>query len=187
MHIKSLEIPDIKLVTPRRITDERGWFCESYSKADLSHCGLNAEFVQDNHSHSKCAGTVRGLHYQSPPRAQTKLVRVLRGSILDVAVDVRIGSPTNGKWVSAKLSAENGAQLLVPVGFLHGFITLEPDTEVAYKVSDFYSKEHEGSIRWDDPDLEIDWGELSEVACLSIKDAAAPFYKCLDSSFRYGN
>jgi len=185
MNISILRIPDVKVFTSPKYSDNRGWFSESYNQKHFVESGIDVKFLQDNHSYSSNVGTVRGLHYQSPPYAQDKLVRVLRGAILDVAVDFRNGSPTKGQWVSAELSAMNGSQLFVPVGFLHGFITLEPDTEVAYKVSDFYSKECEGSVRWNDNDLGIDWGEYSEMAALSDKDAVAPFYKDVTSPFQY--
>lgn len=185
MDAKRLEIPEIVLITPRRFSDARGWFSETYNKMALATADVNLEFVQDNQSYSAAAGTVRGLHYQAPPFAQDKLVRVVRGSILDVAVDARKESPSFGKWVSAKLSADGGEQLLVPIGFLHGFITLEPDTEVVYKVTNYYSGECDGAVRWDDPDLAIDWGEFADRAHLSDKDARAPSWRDFDSPFTY--
>lgn len=147
--------------------------------------GINTVFVQDNQSLSSTVGTVRGLHYQSPPRAQDKLVRCGRGALLDVAVDIRKGSPTYGEWVGVKLSAKNGKQLLVPKGFLHGFITLEPDTEILYKCSDYYAPEYDGAIRFNDPDIGIDWGISPGQAMLSYKDVSAPFLKDFDSPFAY--
>tara|TARA_R110002072_G_scaffold73069_7_gene174278 strand:- start:3830 stop:4384 length:555 start_codon:yes stop_codon:yes gene_type:complete len=184
MQVQSLRIPDIKLLIPRRFTDDRGWFSESYNQATMATAGFDLDFVQDNHSYSKPAGTVRGLHYQSPPFAQDKLVRVLRGRILDVAVDIRVGSPTYGDWLSAELTAGGGEQLLVPIGFLHGFITLEDDTEVAYKVTARYSADCDGNVRWDDPGLGIDWGELADRAVLSEKDLRAPSWIEFESPFR---
>ncbi len=151
----------------------------------MSDAGLIYDWVQDNHSYSAEAGTVRGLHYQAPPMAQTKLVRVARGSVLDVAVDVRRGSPQYGKWVSEVLSAENGVQLLVPRGFLHGFVTLEPDTDVIYKVDAFYDPDCDGAVRFDDADLGVDWGLAPGTAHLSDKDAAAPMFRDFQTPFEY--
>lgn len=183
MDVVSLEIPDVKVITPRRFSDDRGYFSETYNARAFKAAGIAADFVQDNHSYSAKPGTVRGLHFQAPPHAQAKLVRVLRGAIIDVAVDARKGSPTFGQWVKAELSAENGRQIFVPKGFLHGFITLEPDTEVAYKVDAFYDAASDGSVKWDDPDLGIDWGVAVSGACLSTKDAAAPSWKAFASPF----
>lgn len=183
MQVESLDIPDVKLVTPKRHGDERGFFSETYNKKTFEQAGFTTVFVQDNHSLSRPKGTVRGLHYQAPPFAQTKLVRVLRGSILDVVVDARKASPTYGRWVSAVLSAENGVQLFVPAGFLHGFVTLEPDTEVAYKVDAFYDKASDGAVRWDDPDLGVDWGVSPSEALVSEKDAAAQSWAAFKSPF----
>ena len=157
LEVVELEIPEVKLITPDRFGDDRGFFSETFNQQRFADAGIKADFVQDNHSLSAVKGTVRGLHYQSPPFAQAKLVRVLRGAILDVAVDVRKGSATFGKWVSAELSAANGTQIFVPRGFLHGFATLEPDTEIAYKVDNYYSRECDGAVAWNDPDLAIDW------------------------------
>lgn len=185
MRVESLEIPDVKLLVPSRFTDDRGWFSESYNQRVLSHYGLELNFVQDNHSYSTMVGTVRGLHYQSNPFPQDKLVRVLSGSIIDVAVDARKGSPSYGKHIRVKLTAKGGEQLFVPIGFLHGFITLEPETEVAYKVSNFYSKDHDGSVLWKDPNLGIDWGEFADKAQLSAKDEAARPWSEFDSPFVY--
>jgi len=172
LETKALEIPDVLLVKPKRFADARGYFCEVYNRGTYAEAGITAEFMQDNQSLSVAPGTVRGLHYQAPPFAQAKLVRVVRGAIVDVAVDVRSGSPTYGKWVKAVLTAEGGEQLFVPRGFLHGFATLEPNTEVHYKVDAPYSKSHDGSVLWNDPDLAIDWG-VSAAAVVSEKDAAA--------------
>ncbi len=151
----------------------------------MADAGLAFDWVQDNHSYSAETGTVRGLHYQSPPMAQTKLVRVARGAVMDVAVDVRQGSPAYGKWVAVELSAENGAQLLVPRGFLHGFVTLQPDTDVLYKVDSFYAPECDGAVRFDDPNLGVDWGIDPSKAVLSDKDAAAPAFRDWDSPFSW--
>ncbi|MCB9962677.1 MAG: dTDP-4-dehydrorhamnose 3,5-epimerase [Hyphomonas sp.] len=181
LEIVELAIPDVKLVTPRRFGDDRGFFSETYNRQRFVDAGITAEFIQDNHSYSANKGTIRGLHYQAPPFAQTKLVRVLRGAILDVVVDVRKGSATYGKWVSVELSAESGTQIFVPCGFLHGFATLMPDTEIAYKVDAYYSKECDGAVIWNDPDLGIDWGV--EEATLSGKDAEAPAFRDFKSPF----
>lgn len=185
MQVNPLDIPDVKLITPRRFGDDRGFFEETYNRRRYEEAGVPADFVQDNHSASAKPGTVRGLHYQAPPFAQAKLVRVLRGSILDVAVDARRGSTTFGRHVKAVLSAQNAMQIFVPPGFLHGFITLEPDTQVAYKVDAYYSGEADGSIRFDDADLAIDWGEHAANAVLSDKDAAAPSWASFDTPFDY--
>ncbi len=151
----------------------------------MSAHGIDTDFVQDNHSVSAAVNTVRGLHFQSPPHAQAKLVRCGRGRLFDVAVDIRKGSPTFGQWVGYELSFENGQQLLIPEGFLHGFATHEPDTEIIYKCSDYYAPECDGAVRFDDPDLGIDWG-LGGDAILSDKDANAPLMAQFDSPFIYG-
>lgn len=173
------------MITPRRFGDHRGFFSETWSKAALGEAGIDLDFVQDNQSFSADKGTVRGLHFQAPPHAQDKLVRCLRGAIMDVAVDIRKGSPTYGKWVGEELSAENGRQLLVPKGFLHGFATLTPDVDVAYKCTDFYSAECDGGLRFDDPDLGIDWGISNADAILSVKDDAAGAFADFASPFDY--
>lgn len=189
MEIRETALPGVLCLTPRRFGDGRGWFSESWSARHMARAGLVFDWVQDNHSHSAEAGTVRGLHYQAPPSAQAKLVRVVRGRVVDVAVDIRRGSPTFGRWVTQELSAENGAQLLVPGGFLHGFATLEPMTDVLYKVDAFYDPAAEGAVRFDDPDLAIDWetgwGIDPARALLSDKDAAAPAFADLESPFTH--
>ncbi|MDX2308707.1 MAG: dTDP-4-dehydrorhamnose 3,5-epimerase [Hyphomicrobium sp.] len=172
--IETLEIADVKLVSPRIFRDERGFFSEVYSRDLYRAGGIEAEFVQDNHSLSRSKGVVRGLHFQTNPRAQGKLVRVVRGSILDVAVDLRHGSPTFGRHVSAILSAENWKQLWVPAGFAHGFCTLEPDTEVIYKVTDTYAPDCDRGVLWNDPALGIAWPVAPEAAILSEKDRKNP-------------
>jgi dTDP-4-dehydrorhamnose 3,5-epimerase len=174
MHIQSLAIADVKIITPKKFGDERGYFSETYNKQALADAGIEETFVQDNQSLSATRGTVRGLHFQIPPIAQAKLVRVLRGSILDVAVDLRRDSPSYGKYVSAVISAREGNQILVPVGFAHGFCTLEPDTEVFYKVSAPYSPAHDCGISWIDKDIAIDWPVTPADAVLSAKDLALP-------------
>lgn len=183
LKVEDLAIPDVKLVTPVRFGDDRGFFSETYNVQRFKDAGIEADFIQDNHSLSAQRGTVRGLHFQAPPFAQAKLVRALRGSVLDVAVDVRKSSPTYGNWVSAELSAKNGVQIFVPRGFLHGFVTLEPDTEIVYKVDNYYSRECDGAVQWNDPSLCIDWGISANEAVLSHKDAAALGFSEFDSPF----
>ena len=185
MQVDQTALPGCLILTPRRFGDDRGWFSEVYSKRALADAGITCDFVQDNHSLSREAGTVRGLHYQSPPHAQAKLVRVASGAVRDVAVDFREGSPTFGQHVVVELSAENGRQLFIPAGFLHGFVALQPDTELLYKCSDFYAPECDGTIRFDDPDLAIDWGIAREDAVLSAKDAAAPSLAEAGTPFQY--
>jgi len=174
MEVVSLAIPDVKLITPRRFADPRGFFAETFSRRRFAEAGLTAEYVQDNQSLSRPAGTVRGLHFQRPPHAQAKLVRVLRGAILDVAVDIRPGSPTYGRHVTAELSAERGTMIFVPEGFAHGFCTLSADTEVFYKVSRDYAPQHEGGILWNDPALGIGWPVGPADAVLSDRDRKWP-------------
>lgn len=172
--IEDCVVPDVKLITPTRHGDHRGFFSETWSRAAFAEIGIDIDFVQDNHSLSATVGTLRGLHFQSPPCAQDKLVRVTRGRILDVAVDIRASSPTFGKHVAVELSAENWKQLLVPVGFAHGFVTLEPNTEVQYKVSAPYSPENDHGLAFDDPALGIDWGLPLAGLTLSDKDRKHP-------------
>jgi dTDP-4-dehydrorhamnose 3,5-epimerase len=169
-----LALPDLVLVEPPCFADARGWFSETYNARVFAKQGIDLVFLQDNTSFSAMAGTVRGLHYQSKPFEQAKLVRAVKGRLLDVAVDIRTGSPTYGKHAAVELSAENGRQLLVPAGFAHGFITREPDTIVAYKVTNFYAPDHDHGIFWADPDLGIDWGIDRADAVLSPKDLAWP-------------
>ena len=185
MDVAPLAIPEVKLLTPRRFADDRGSFSETYSKRTLLEAGIGIDFVQDNQSHSKLRGTIRGLHFQTPPFAQDKLVRVLRGRIFDVAVDIREGSPTYGQHVGAELSADTGAQLLVPIGFLHGFVSLEDDTEVAYKVSNYYSRDCDRGVIWNDPDLAIDWKISLREAVLSSKDINLPRFRHFKSPFSF--
>ncbi|CAN1559319.1 RfbC dTDP-4-dehydrorhamnose 3,5-epimerase and related enzymes [Paracoccaceae bacterium] len=183
MQIEPTSLPEVLILTPRRFGDARGWFSETWNAARMAEAGLDLPWVQDNHSFSAAKGTVRGLHYQSPPRAQDKLVRCTRGAILDVAVDFRAGSPTFAKWVAVELSAGNGRQLLVPKGYLHGFVTLTDDTEVQYKCTDLYSPEHDGAVRWDDPAIGVDWGTAAPN--LSDKDAKAPHLADVACPFRW--
>ena len=173
LKVESLEIQDVKLITPARFTDERGYFSETFQRKALQDAGISAHFIQDNQSLSVEKGTVRGLHYQAPHFAQAKLVRVLSGAILDVVVDVRPEAPTYGQWVKAELSAANGVQIFVPRGFLHGFATLEPNTVILYKVDAPYSREHDGAVFWNDPSFGIDWGIGEDKAVVSAKDAMA--------------
>jgi dTDP-4-dehydrorhamnose 3,5-epimerase len=175
----------ILLYTPRRFGDARGWFVESYNARSMAERGVRDVFVQDNHSLSVPVGTVRGLHFQTPPHGQVKLVRCTRGAILDVVVDIRKGSPTYGRSVQAELSAENGRQIHIPIGFAHGFVTLEDHSEVMYKVSDYYAPSSDGGIRWDDPDVAIDWPLPKSGAVLSPKDMMLPFLRDFDSPFLY--
>lgn len=173
MQVERLRLPEVILLTPRRFTDDRGWFSETYNQRAVDEAlGSTVRFVQDNHSGS-AKGVLRGLHYQLPPHAQGKLVRVLRGAVLDVAVDVRRSSPTFGQWVSAELTEENQAQLWIPAGFAHGFLSLKDGTEVLYKTTDFWAPAAERSIRWDDPALALPWPS-DVVPRLASKDAAAP-------------
>jgi len=174
LDITALAIPEVKVLTPRRFGDDRGFFSETYSKRTMEAAGLPGDYVQDNHSLSCGVGTVRGLHFQLPPFAQDKLVRVVRGAILDVAVDLRQGSPTYGRHVSAVISAEAWNQIFVPIGFAHGFCTLTPDTEVVYKVTAPYSPAHDRGLLWNDPALGIDWPVTPEQAILSDKDRVLP-------------
>jgi len=167
-------IPDVKILVPKQFKDHRGFFSEVYSHKAISELGLATGFIQDNHSLSVEKGVLRGLHYQVAPMAQDKLIRVVRGAILDVAVDIRRSSPTFGKHVTALISADNWRQVLVPVGFAHGFVTLEPNTEVLYKVSAYYSPAHERGIKWNDPALGIDWGVTEGQAILSGRDQSHP-------------
>ena len=183
MQIETTALSGVVILTPQRFGDARGWFTETWNAARMAAAGLDLPFVQDNHSFSAARGTLRGLHYQRPPRAQDKLVRCSRGAILDVAVDVRKGSPAYGRWVAVELTAENGRQLLVPKGFLHGFVTLTEDTEVQYKWSDTYAPDCDGAVRFDDPDLGIDWGIDPGAAILSDKDRAAQSFAAFRTPF----
>jgi dTDP-4-dehydrorhamnose 3,5-epimerase len=186
MTILPLAIPSVLLIEPKKFGDARGFFSETFREDALEKAGFHGRFVQDNHSLSAQPGTLRGLHFQNPPHAQDKLVRVVRGAILDVAVDIRTGSPTFGSAVIEEISAANGRQILVPKGFAHGFVTLEPDTEVIYKVTDYYSPECDTGLAWNDPDLGIDWN-LAGEPMLSEKDRALPSFASLPADlFPYG-
>ena len=181
MKIEPTALLDVLILTPDRFGDDRGWFCETFNAAKLRDQGIDIAWVQDNHSMSGKAGTLRGLHYQRPPYAQDKLVRCTRGAILDVAVDFRVGSPLYGRWIGVELTPQNGRQLLVPKGFLHGFVTLLPDTEVQYKCSEIYAPDCDGAVRWNDPQIGIEWGLAEPV--LSVKDAVAPWLDDVASPF----
>lgn len=186
MHVRALEIPDIKLVTPKIHRDPRGFFSESYNAKTLADtAGIAANFVQDNHSLSVEPGVVRGLHFQIAPAAQDKLVRVIRGAIFDVAVDLRHGSPTFGRHVSAILNGENWAQMWIPKGFAHGFCTLEPNTEVIYKTTDYYAPAADKGLAWDDPALGIVWPVAANAAILSAKDQVQLRLADLPAYFNY--
>jgi len=182
LDVVPLAIEGLKMITPKRFSDARGFFSETYSAKAFAEAGLDLTFVQDNHSLSRERGTIRGLHFQAPSHAQDKLVRVTRGRVLDVAVDLRRGSASFGRHVAVELSAENWAQLLVPIGFAHGFCTLEPDTEVLYKVTAVYDGPSEGGIRWDDPALGIAWPKFAGSQ-VSAKDSVLPLLSELKSPF----
>ena len=180
MRVEPTAIPDVVVLTPARHGDTRGFFSESWNRRTLQQQGIDLpDFVQDNHSLSTATGTLRGLHYQAPPHAQGKLVRCGRGRLFDVAVDARVGSPTYGQWVGDELSFENGRQLWIPAGFLHGFVTREPDTEIIYKCTAHYDRASDGAVRWDS--LGIDWGVDAPI--LSDKDNAAPRFADWNSPF----
>lgn len=185
MQIEATDLPGVVIITPARFGDARGFFSECWSHRKLAQAGIDLDFVQDNHSLSAQIGTVRGLHFQAPPHAQDKLVRCGRGALLDVAVDVRKGSPSYGASVAVELSEENGRQLLVPKGFLHGFVSLRPNTEILYKCTDYYAPECDGAVLWNDPGLSIDWGIAPDHAHLSAKDAEAQAFADFDSPFIY--
>lgn len=183
MQIEETALPGVLILTPPRHADTRGFFSESWNAKTMADAGLNYSFVQDNHSLSKVAGTLRGLHFQTSPHAQAKLVRCGRGSLFDVAVDIRHGSPTFGKWVGVELNFDNGRQLLIPEGFLHGFITRVPMTEIIYKCTDTYAPECDAAVRWDDPDIGIDWDLRGRTPILSEKDAKAPPLAVVEQHF----
>jgi dTDP-4-dehydrorhamnose 3,5-epimerase len=185
MDVKTLALPGLILLTPRRFSDARGYFEETYNETTFRAAGISTHFVQDNQSYSAVPGTIRGLHFQLPPAAQAKLVRVLRGRAYDVAVDLRSGSPTYGRWAAEILSADGGQELFVPRGFAHGFCTLEPDTMVAYKVDDFYSPTRDSGIIWNDPQLAIDWPVAAADAVLSDKDQRLGRFADFVSPFKY--
>lgn len=183
MDITKTEIEDVLIIEPRVFGDHRGWFTETYSKQKFKENGIDFDFVQDNHSMSAQKGTLRGLHFQTNPKAQTKLVRCTKGRIFDIAVDLREGSSTYKKWVGVELSEENKKQLLIPKGFAHGFITLTYDVEVQYQVDEYYAPECDRSIRFNDPEIGVNWGMVNPI--LSDKDLNAPLLKDSDANFEY--
>lgn len=183
MQIIESKLKDVYIIEPKVFGDNRGWFTETYSMIKMAKHGLDVVFIQDNHSFSVQKGTLRGLHFQNNPKAQTKLVRCTRGSILDVAVDIRKGSPQFGQWIAVELSAENYRQLYIPKGFAHAFITLVDNTEVQYKVDEYYAPDCDRGIRFNDPDIAIDFGNV--IPILSDKDEKAPFLRNCDYNFTY--
>jgi dTDP-4-dehydrorhamnose 3,5-epimerase len=183
LEVKPLELEGVTLFRPKKFVDVRGYFIETFNARTYAEAGVNSAFIQDNQSLSRKAGTIRGLHFQCPPAAQAKLVRVLRGSVFDVVVDLRYASRSYGRWCSATLTGEGGEQLFVPRGFAHGFCTLEPDSEVAYKVDSFYAPSYDAGLRWDDPDLAIPWPVRPADAVVSERDACLPFFKPFVSPF----
>ncbi len=187
MKVTPTAIPGVLIIDTDVFGDHRGYFSETYSKPKYEKLGINADFVQDNMSFSAQEGTLRGLHFQNPPYAQAKLVSCTKGRVIDVAVDIRKGSPTYGQWVSCELSADNHRQFFIPQGFAHGFLTLTPDVEFRYKVDNVYNKASEGSIRYDDPTIAVDWGSLLEgrTPILSDKDKISPVFEEADNQFVY--
>jgi dTDP-4-dehydrorhamnose reductase/dTDP-4-dehydrorhamnose 3,5-epimerase len=183
MKIIKTDIDSVYILEPKVFGDHRGWFMETYSKRKFEELGIDIEFIQDNHSFSAQKGTLRGLHFQINPKAQTKLVRCTKGKILDVAVDIRKGSPTYKNWVAVELTEENKKQLLIPKGFAHGFLSLTDNVEVQYKVDEYYAPDCDRSIRFDDPEIGVDWGIRNPI--LSEKDVKAPLLKDSDSNFIY--
>jgi dTDP-4-dehydrorhamnose 3,5-epimerase len=183
MKITPTKIADVLLIEPSRISDSRGFFSEVFRQRDFAAAGLDFNFIQENHSLSAEAGTIRGLHFQIPPFAQRKLIRVVRGRIFDVAVDIRRSSSTFGRHVTAELSVENWRQLLIPKGFAHGYCTLEPNSEVIYKVTDYYSAENDMGVLWNDPDIGVDWPLGERAAYLSDKDRINPRLRDLPAYF----
>ncbi|MBA3666263.1 MAG: dTDP-4-dehydrorhamnose 3,5-epimerase [Sphingomonas sp.] len=183
--VRPLDLPGLVELRPRRFSDDRGFFSETWNQASWQDAGINVDFVQDNYSLSSERGVLRGLHYQAPPAAQDKLVRVSRGAVFDVAVDIRHGSPTFGRWTGLILSAAEWNQLFVPKGFAHGFVTIEPGSEVQYKVSAAYSPEYDRAIRFDDPIIAVEWPIEAGALLLSDKDSAAPLLADRNTGFTY--
>lgn len=183
LNVERTAIADVKIITVKKFGDARGFFSEVYNRRSFVDAGIDQEFLQDNHAFSATRGTLRGLHFQSPPFAQDKLVRVTRGRILDVAVDLRKSSPTFGRHIAVEISAENWRQILVPIGFAHGYVTLEPDTEVLYKVTNYYAPDHDHGLAWNDPALAIDWGIAASEVILSDKDRRHPTLADLPGCF----
>ncbi|SHF15810.1 dTDP-4-dehydrorhamnose 3,5-epimerase [Marinitoga hydrogenitolerans DSM 16785] len=188
MKITKTEIKGLYIIEPTVYGDNRGWFMETYSKKVLNEMGIEIDFVQDNHSYSANKGTLRGIHFQNNPKSQTKLIRCTKGKILDIAVDLRKGSPTYKKWIAVELTEENKKMLLIPKGFGHGFLTITDNVEVQYKVDEYYSKEHDGSIKYNDPEININWNLEKygiKEPILSEKDKKAPYLKNSDCNFKY--
>lgn len=185
MKVTKTNLDGVVILEPNVFGDHRGWFMETYNKSNLAEAGINIEFVQDNQSFSATKGTLRGLHYQLNPKAQTKLVRCTKGSIYDVAVDIRKGSPTFGDWFGIELTAENKKQLLIPEGFAHGFMTITEDVEVQYKVDELYAPDCDRGIIWNDPEIGIEW-PMDVMPILSSKDEKAPLLKDAENNFIYG-
>lgn len=185
MDIKTTELLGVLVLKPRRFTDPRGYFVETYNERAFREAGIATVFVQDNQSYSREQGTIRGLHFQLPPATQAKLVRVLRGRVFDVVVDLRVSSPTYGHWIAEQLSAEGGEQVYVPHGFAHGFCTLEADTEVTYKVDTYYAPALDSGIIWNDPTLNISWPIVPDAAILSDKDRKLGTFAAFKSPFHY--
>lgn len=183
MNVVKTKIDGLCVIEPQVFGDYRGWFMETWTKSKMRDAGIDIEFVQDNQSYSAKKGTLRGLHFQKDPKCQTKLLRCTRGEILDVAVDLRRGSPTYKQWVSVKLTADNKKQFLIPKGFAHGFVTLTDDVEVQYKVDEYYAPECDRSVKFDDPEIGVDWGISDPI--LSKKDLAAPLLKDSDVNFTF--
>jgi dTDP-4-dehydrorhamnose reductase/dTDP-4-dehydrorhamnose 3,5-epimerase len=183
MNIIKTDIEDVIIIESNAFGDNRGWFTETYSKIKFDKLGIDTTFIQDNHSFSAQKWTLRGLHFQLNPKAQTKLIRCTKGKIMDVAVDIREGSPTYKKWVAVELTEKNKKQLLIPKGFAHGFVTLTNNVEVQYKVDEYYSPENDRSIRYDDPEINVDWGVINPI--LSEKDLNAPVLLESDANFKY--
>lgn len=183
MNVIKTDVLDVYILEPKRFGDHRGWFMESWSKKIMEEAGFYYDFVQDNHSFSAKKGTLRGLHFQKGDAAQAKLVRCVKGAVMDFAVDMRVGSPTYKKWISVELTPDNNRQLLIPRGFLHGFVTLTDDVEFLYKADNYYSPENDRGIRWNDPDIGVDWKIANPI--ISDKDNHAPLLKDSDIDFKY--
>lgn len=183
MNVIKTDVLDVYILEPQKFGDHRGWFMESWSKKTMEEAGLYYDFVQDNHSFSEKKGTLRGLHFQKGDAAQAKLVRCMRGAVMDFAVDMRVGSPTYKKWVGVELTPDNNRQLLIPRGFIHGFVTLTDDVEFLYKADNYYSPENDRGIRWNDPDIGVDWQISNPIT--SDKDNHAPLLKDSDIDFKY--
>lgn len=186
MKITETNLEGVFVIEPKVFGDHRGWFTETYNEEDFQKAGIDIAFIQDNHSFSATKGTLRGLHYQTNPKAQTKLVRCTKGEIFDVAVDARKGSPTYGKWFGVELTAENKKQLLIPKGFAHAFMTLTDDAEVQYKVDALYAPECDNGVIWNDPEVGVEW-PLDLEPVLSVKDSNLPLFKDAVNNFVYGD